>query len=1027
MGYVPLHMYSNHTFLEGASNPAELIDRAHELGLPAVALTDRDGVYGIVRAHVRARELGIKLIAGSQVSVADGAALILLAQSREGYGTLCRLLTRGRRRCRKGRAQVDVSEILAHSRGLIALAQPTPGGVTRDPGEAPPDLLRALAKVFGDRLYLLLSRHLQPDDEEHVTRGLAWAQALHLPLVASPTVRYHLAARKPLCDILTCIRHGTTIFEAGTALNVNAEHTLPTPSDFARRFADLPDAVATSLEIAARCRFSLDEIRYRYPSESLDDGTTTRARLRALTMRGAARRYGGPPPPKVGAQLAHELDTIAKLDYEGYFLTMWEIVEFCRREGILCQGRGSAANSAVCYCLGITAIDPVRMDLLFERFISLERAEPPDIDLDIQSNRREEVIQWVYKRYGRRHAALVAVTIRYRPRSAVRDVGKALGFGSGELERLAALAPRWGDSLSEEVVSAAGLDPRSSMVRKLIALATEICGFPRHLAQHPGGFLLGHEPVDTLVPIENAAMPERTVIQWDKEDLEALGLFKVDLLGLGMLAALDRCFRLLAETRAVALNLATIPAEDPATYEMCRRADTIGVFQIESRAQMSMLPRLKPRTFYDLVVQIAIIRPGPITGGMVHPYLRRKNGREPVTYPHECLRPILAKTLGVPLFQEQVMKLAVVAAGYTPGEADNLRRDMAAWRIRGRLERHRHKLVEGMRARGIAQAFAERIFLQIRGFGEYGFPESHAASFALIAYASAYLKRHYPAEFTCALLNSQPMGFYSPATIVHDARRRGVRVLPVDLQASAWDCTVKDGAVRLGLRYVKGLGSHGRASLEEARADGNFKDFKDFARRTRLDRAGREALAAAGALRSLPNCASNRRQALWHARAATPEGLVEERHPEPELAELSAHEEIAWDYQATALSPRGHPLTALRAEFTRAGICSAVQLNALPHGRRARYVGLVICRQQPATAKGVTFLSLEDEGGLVNVVLRPALFERAPALARATSLLGVTGRVESRDGVVHLVADRLWRPTTLPETLAAGVRARDFT
>ena len=1026
--YVPLHVHSNFSFLEGASHPEELVETAHAIGLPGLALTDRDGLYGVVRAHVRARELDLPLLTGAEVTVRGGHSVVLLAQDRAGYGNLCQLLTKGRLRSPKGASSVTWEEVLEHAPGLVLLGSPRPGGLLSvapnartaaaiSIGPAPagagaPAILGDLADGFEDRLYLLLHDHREPEDAEHVERGIGWARAFGLPVVAATEVLYHHRARKPLQDVLTSVRHGCTLAEAGRRLTANAEHAILAPTVFRERWRALPQAVAATREIAERCSFSLAELRYRYPSEELPEGDTTRTRLRELTFAGARERYPRGIPAQVRVQLEKEIKIIGQLDYEGYFLTMWEIVRFCRENGILCQGRGSAANSAVCFCLGVTAIDPVRMDLLFERFVSLERAEPPDIDLDIQNDRREEVIQWVYARYGRRYAAMVAVVIRYRGRSAVRDIGKALGLAPPQLDRIAGLLSHWSGAVAPETVRQAGFDPDDPLLDRLLDLVEAIQQFPRHLSIHPGGFMLGHEPVDTIVPIENGTMEDRTVIQWDKDDIEALGIFKVDLLGLGMLSQIDRCLRLLRETRGVHLTLATIPPEDNATFEMCQRGDTVGVFQIESRAQMAMLPRLKPRTFYDLVVQVAIIRPGPITGGMVHPYLRRRNGEEEVIYPHESLRPVLEKTLGVPLFQEQVMKLAVVAAGYTPGEADQLRRDMAAWRLKGRIDRHREQLVAGMTARGIAAEFAERVFQQILGFGEYGFPESHAASFALIAYASAYLKRHYTAEFTCALLNAQPMGFYSPSTIVQDARRHGVRVLPVDVGVSAWDCTMEGGSVRLGLRYVKGLGAAPADAIRRARASGPFTSVPDFVRRTGCERVVVETLAAAGAFQSL---GSDRRQALWDARLPSPPraadlALPPPAEPSPTLAPLGADEEVFWDYRATALSPRGHPMQAFRDALRRRGIPTAGEVNALPHGRPTRYVGVVICRQRPATANGVTFLSVEDETGIVNVVVWERVFERHAVLAKTAAFVGVTGHIEAHDGVVHLVARELWRP-----------------
>ena len=669
-----------------------------------------------------------------------------------------------------------------------------------------------------------------------------------IPSVAANEVLYHNPSRRRLQDVLTAIRLGIPVTACGRRLKANAEYTLKSPYTFARLFADDPAALERTLEVAERCNFSLAEIHYRYPSEQLPGGMTSAEWLRRQVFDGARRRYGEHLPETVAAQLEKELEIIETLDYPGYFLTMWEIVEFCRANGILCQGRGSAANSVVCYCLGITAIDPVRMDLLFERFISMERAEPPDIDLDIQHGRREEVIQHVYQKYGRDRAAMVANVVRYRSRSALRDVGKALGISETALDRVAKFLSSY-ENVRPEVLAELGVDPSTGLHEHLLQLSNEILDFPRHLSIHPGGFLLGHEPVHDIVPIENATMAERTVIQWDKEDVENLGLFKVDLLGLGGLTQLDLCFKLLRQARGVELSMATIPACDEATFDMICKGDTVGVFQIESRAQMAMLPRLRPRNFYDLVIEISIVRPGPITGGMVHPYLRRRQGKEKVAYPHPSLEPVLKKTLGVPLFQEQVMRLAMIAADYTPGEADQLRRDMAAWHRTGRMERHRERLITRMQAKGIVVEFAERVFEQIRGFGEYGFPESHAASFALIAYATAWLKCHYHAEYSCSLLNAQPMGFYTPATIVEDAKRHSVVVRSIDVQSSDWDCTLErctesagGFAVRMGLRYVKGLGEGEWLRVEAARRMKTFDSLDDFVRRTQLDEGSLSAL-----------------------------------------------------------------------------------------------------------------------------------------------------------------------------------------
>ena len=1095
--YVPLWCKSNFSFLEGASHAEELVEEAHQHGLRAIAITDRDGVHGMVRAHTKAKELGMKLVCGAQVTVAaPGAALapspvgaprrvglhaepldehddealapmagarrgrprrakrsgegkarqgvisvrpepfdfaqdkleskdgtssiVLLATDRTGWANLCRILTAGRRRCEKGESLVTWDEITRHAPGLIALWDTEPVAIAGP-----------LRDAFADRLYARVSRHRIADEVPVEARIRARARDLGLPVVAATEVLYHTRARRPLQDVLTCIRHGVTLATAGRRIRGNDEHDLKAPHPFELLWRDDPSSVARTAEIAARCDFSLAQLRYRYPTERLPDGTTTSEHLRALTWEGARRRWGGQVPADVAAQLEAELEVIDELDYGGYFLTMHEIVEFCRRRDILCQGRGSAANSAVCYALGVTAVDPVRMKLLFERFLSRERAEPPDIDLDIEHERREEVIQHVYAKYGRDHSAMVCNVIRYRPRSAVRDVGKVLGIPETALDRAAKLLGHWGD-LEEEAIGKAGLAEHGNAHLHLARLASEILEFPRHLSIHPGGFLLGHEPVHDIVPIENATMPGRTVIQWDKDDLEELGLFKVDLLGLGALHMLHRCFDLLREHRGVALSMATIPAEDSDTYDMICTADTIGTFQIESRAQMSMLPRLKPRTFYDLVIQVSIVRPGPITGGMVHPFLRRRAGLEQVEYPHPCLEEVLAKTLGVPLFQEQVMRLAVVAADYTPGEADQLRRDMAAWRRSGRIEKHRDRLINRMQEKGIAREFAERVFEQIRGFGEYGFPESHATSFALIAYATSWIRRHYMPEFATALLNAQPMGFYAPATIVGDAQRHGVEVRSIDVATSVWDCTMEpaggDFAVRMGLRFVKGLSVGDGDRIVAARAHAPFRDLEDFVRRTHLDAGTQMALAETGALGAL---VPRRRDALWQVagwarRQDDAMSLGGDVHGDVRFADLGNLDTIFWDYRSSDHSTRGHPLGPLRPALREQRLPDARTLVTTGRdGQRVDYAGIVICRQRPGTASGVVFMTLEDETGFVNAVIWSQVFEQFSLLARSAALLGITGRLQIQEGVVHLIAERLWEPH-LPRPLEAGPSSRDF-
>ncbi len=1012
--YVPLWVKSNFSFLEGASHPQELVERAHALALPAIAMTDRDGVHGVVAAHTTAKSLGIRLLLGAEVTV-DERSAVLLAIDRDGWSNLCRLLSAARGRCDKGSARTSPDELCAHATGLVALAPD-------------PVLLAPLRDAFGDRLHALCARHLIATERRAEARLRAEAARVGVRTVAANEVLYHHAERKPLQDVLTCIRHGTTLDAAGTRLRPNAEHDLKTAAAMRILFADDLAAVARTREIAEQCTFALTELRYRYPLERLPDGTSAIGWLRDLTLQGARGRYPAGVPDAVVDQVDRELRLIEELDYSGYFLTMHEIVRFCQERSILCQGRGSAANSTVCYCLGITSVDPTRIDLLFERFLSRERAEPPDIDLDIEHERREEVIQWVYERYGRRHAAMVANVIRYRTRSALRDVGKALGIPETALERAGKLLDGRFAPVDDDALAHAGLDRAASAHVHLLRLTEQLQNFPRHLSIHPGGFLLGSEPIDTLVPIEPATMPGRTVIQWDKYAIEELLLFKIDLLALGALTLVHRCLDLVREHEHVAMTMATVPTEDAATYERISRGDTIGVFQVESRAQMSMLPRLQPRTFYDLVIEVAIVRPGPIQGGMVHPYLKRRNGEETIEYPHPSLRRVLEKTLGVPIFQEQVMRIAVLAGGYTPGEADQLRRDMAAWRSKGCIERHREKLIGRMVRNGIPDEFAQRVFSQILGFGEYGFPESHAASFALISYVTAYLRHHHPAAFTCALLNAQPMGFYSPATIVGDARRRGIDMRPIDVLHSRWDCTLERTAsdqlaVRVGYRYVKGLGVRDRLCLERVAAP--VADLDEFVQRSGLGTPSLGALAAAGAFDGL---GLSRREALWQAQNATPRPpeslpLPAVDDPVPPFAALSPHERVQWDFRTSHHSTRGHPMQVLRPELDRMRIPVAEVVQRMRDAQRARYVGIVICRQQPSTAAGVTFYTLEDETGFVNVIVRSRVFERDVVVARTAIVLGVDGRVQSEGGVVHLIADRLWDPgMTCPEV----GRSRDF-
>jgi error-prone DNA polymerase len=931
--------------------------------------------------------------------------LALLAADRRAYGALCNLITTGRRRGKKGAyrlARADV-EACAGS-GLLALLLE---------GDA-----HWLAGHFPGRAWIAAELHCGPNDRARLEALRAQSTASGLPLAAAGDVHMHLRSRRPLQDALTAIRLGTPLERCGHALFPNAERHLRARVRLAQLYP--PALLAESAAIAGRCTFSLDELRYEYPEELVPAGSAPAAHLAALADEGLAWRFPGGVPQKVRALVDYELRLIAELGYEAFFLTVHDVVRFARGRGILCQGRGSAANSAVCYALGITEVDPGRLQTLFERFVSKERNEPPDIDVDFEHQRREEVIQYLYEKYGRGRAALAATVICYRPRSAVRDLGKALGFPPEQVERAARSLAWWdGRRVLPERLAEAGLDPSSPALQRLVTLTEALVGFPRHLSQHVGGFVISRGPLAELVPIENAAMAERTVIQWDKDDLEALGLLKVDVLALGMLSAIRRALDFLG------MKMHEVPAEDPAVYAMIQKADTVGVFQVESRAQMSMLPRLRPESFYDLVIEVAIVRPGPIQGGMVHPYLRRRRGLEPVTYPSAAVQGVLERTLGVPIFQEQVMQLAVVAAGFTPGEADRLRRSMAAWKRKGGLEPFRERLVQGMLERGYAREFADAIYRQILGFGEYGFPESHSASFALLVYVSAWLKCHHPAAFCAALLNSQPMGFYAPSQLVQDARRHGVEVRPPEVGASFWDCTLEGGTLRLGLRMVGGLAEAAGARIVAARMQGAFASVDDLARRAALHRRDLKCLAAGGALAGL---AGHRRQAHWAAAGIVQAtGVLREapvHEPALSLPPPGEGEDIVADYASLGLSLGRHPLALLRPRLSRLGLLPAAAIQVRAHGSPARAAGLVTCRQRPDTASGVIFVTLEDETGCVNVVVWRDLIERQRRALLGARLLAVEGRIERDGDVVHLIAGRLSDRSVLLGHLFAP--ARDF-
>ena len=1013
--YVELHALSNFSFLRGASQPEELVAQAKHLNYRGLALTDECSLAGVVRAHSAAKQQGLPLIIGTELNCSDGLKLVVLATDRASYGAMSRLISRARRASPKGRyalARIDLENALP---GCVIIWLPRSDRASAQRQEADGRWLR---ERFAGRLWLGVELLTGGFDLRHLQLLDALGESLAVPRVAAGDVHMHRRSRRALQDVLTAIRLGLPLQALGYALFPNGERCLrPLP-----RLRELYPAplLKQTLAIAERCTFKLDELRYEYPEEIVPAGATPASHLRALTMRGCAQRWPAGAPPAVRENIEHELRLIAELKFEPFFLTVHDIVQYARSQRILCQGRGSAANSTVCYCLGITEVDPSRMAMLFERFISKERNEPPDIDVDFEHERREEVIQYIYGKYGRERAALAATVICYRPRSALRDVGKALGLDLAQVDKLARGMQWWdGQRIDPERIRACGFDPEDPVIARLIALAAEILGFPRHLSQHVGGFVIARGRLDELVPIENAAMPDRTVIEWDKDDLDALGLLKVDVLGLGMLSALRRAFHLINEfggSSAVAgeLDLAKVPSEDKAVYEMICRADTVGVFQIESRAQMSMLPRLRPKNYYDLVIEVAIVRPGPIQGEMVHPYLRRRSGEEAVTYPSKEVEAVLKRTLGVPIFQEQVMQLAIVAAGFSPGEADRLRRAMAAWKRKGGLEPFQRQLIDGMRERGYPESFAHQIFNQILGFGEYGFPESHAASFALLVYSSAWLKHYEPAAFCAALINSQPMGFYAPAQLVRDARSHGVEVRAVDVMISGWDCTLErrtDGspALRLGLRLVKHLSIEGAARLRAARASRAFDSIADLAERAKLDRRDLEALAAADALAGL---AGHRHRAVWQvsgverALPLLPAATVLEEGI-PLLRAPREGQNIVADYGSTGLTLRRHPLCLLREKLRRRGVLPTQELWERPNGAKVITAGLVITRQRPGSAGGVTFVTMEDETGHVNLIVwkRVALEQRAALLE--SRLLEVHGTLQREGDVQHVIARRL--------------------
>ncbi len=1037
--YAELQCASNFSFLHGASTAEELVARAARLGYSAIAITDECSLAGVVRAHVEAKAAGLPLIIGAhfQLTRADGApalAFTALAINRNGYGNLCELVSLARMRSKKGSYRLAPLDLehpeppFTHLRGLpdcFAILTPDfPADESRLNAQ-----LEWFSRVFGDRARVALTLHARAMDDIHRAGVERVADRFGVRVVATSWPVMHVRSRKPLQDMLTAIRLGRPIADCGYELAPNAERHLRSRLRLANLYP--AEALAETVRVAQRCHFALDDLRYEYPDDTAPADLTPTDYLRQETFVGAHRRFPAGIPVDVQAQLEHELALIAELKYEGYFLTVYDIVRFARQQGILCQGRGSAANSAVCYCLGITEVDPARSSMLFERFISRERNEPPDVDVDFEHQRREEVMQYIYTKYGRERAALTGAVTTYRPRSALREAGKALGVDPAIVDRVAK-SHHWFDSREDLLArfGEAGLDPTAPLNQQWAAFAAQLLGYPRHLSQHSGGFVISRTKLSRLVPIENAAMENRTVIQWDKDDIDALGILKVDILALGMLSMVRRALELISEKRGEPFELQDIPPEDPATYEMLCRGDSMGVFQVESRAQMSMLPRLQPRCFYDLVIEVAIVRPGPVQGGMVHPYLRRRQGLEPVSFPSDAMKTALARTLGVPIFQEQVMQVAMLAAGFSAGEADQLRRAMAAWKRKGGLQAYHERLVSGMLVRGYDRDFAESIFSQIQGFGEYGFPESHAASFALLVYASAWLRRHEPAVFLTALLNSQPMGFYTPAQLLQDAQRRGVRVLPIDVNASTWDSVIEGasttGAVRLGFSLLRGMREEAATRIELARAVRPFADIADLARRAELDRRDLQVLARADVLRSLAS--AGRRVALWQAAAATPDrdmlrGTARDDWA-PALREASEGQEIVSDYRAMGFSLGRHPLSLLRDQLLEERLLPAAQLALLRNRQLARACGLVTVRQRPGTAKGVLFITLEDETGQTNVIVWPAIVEQYRREALSASLLAVYGIWQTDGKVKHLIAKRLVDRTEMLGTLRS--ESRDF-
>jgi error-prone DNA polymerase len=1028
MSYAELQVTTHFSFLRGVSSPDELFAAAHVLGIKALGIVDRNSLAGMVRAHEAAKTTGVRLLVGCRLDLQCGTSLLVYPVDRKAYGRLCRLLTVGKTRAGKSACHIDWPDVAEWNQGLLAVL------LADGLGDRLPDELDRARRIFGGRAYCALSRRFLPDEALRLQTIANAAAHARVPTVVINDVLYHCPTRRMLQDVVTCIRLHTTIDNAGFRKERHADRFLKAPDEMLRLFPKYENAVRRTMEIAARCTFSLDQLTYTYPTEILQDGLNAQDRLEKLTWEGAALRYPEGLPDNVATQLRHELNLIDRMTYAPYFLTVETIVRFARSKNILCQGRGSAANSAVCYVLGVTSIDPVRQGLLFERFVSEERREPPDIDVDFEHERREEVIQWIYETYGRTRSALTAVVTRYRSRGAVREVGKALGLPEDVTASLASMIWGWStEGVAEREASELNLNLADRRLKLTLDLARQLINTPRHLSQHPGGFVLTLDRLDELVPVEPAAMDNRQVIEWDKDDIDALKFMKVDVLGLGMLGCLRRAFDLLASAKGQRLDLARIPAEDPPTYAMIRKADTMGTFQIESRAQMSMLPRLQPRTFYDLVIEVAIVRPGPIQGNMVHPYIRRREGKEAVHYPSPALEKVLGKTLGVPLFQEQAMQVAMVAAGFSPTEADQLRRSMATFKFTGGVHKFQDKLIKGMLDNGYSQEYAERTFRQLEGFGSYGFPESHAASFGLIAYASSWMKCHHPDVFLAAILNAQPMGFYAPAQLVRDARDHGVEVRPVDINRSDWDCTLERAAgalqraVRLGFCMVRNMNQTEAEQLVDRRTFSRiaanrtpqrFASIEDAWRRASVPVAMLRHIAAADGFAGL---GLSRREASWaikglhdealplFAAADDREGVLRPEAIEPAvtLPPMIAGREVVADYRSVGLSLRAHPVAFLRENLQARRYLPCSALRTTPNGRRIAIAGLVLVRQMPGSAKSVMFITLEDEGANANLIVWPSVFAQNRRTILTASMLGCLGKVQSASGVIHLIVEQV--------------------